>query len=45
LQDANLRHTLQFGIGLHHAGLADGDRRIVEKLFVESKIQASRSHR
>lgn len=23
VKDANLRHTLQFGIGLHHAGLND----------------------
>lgn len=38
-QDASLRHTLQFGIGLHHAGLNDGDRQLVERLYVENKIQ------
>ena len=39
LQDANLRHTLQFGIGLHHAGLGEVDRTLVEQLFVGGKIQ------
>ena len=38
-QDASLRHTLQFGIGLHHAGLPDSDRQLVEKLYVEGGIQ------
>ncbi|KAI9174879.1 hypothetical protein LWI28_024049 [Acer negundo] len=37
--DQNLRHTLQFGIGLHHAGLNDRDRSIVEELFANNKIQ------
>ncbi|WOL01441.1 DExH-box ATP-dependent RNA helicase DExH14 [Canna indica] len=37
--DNNLRHTLQFGIGLHHAGLNDRDRSLVEELFSNSKIQ------
>ncbi|GMH32834.1 hypothetical protein BSKO_00668 [Bryopsis sp. KO-2023] len=39
VRDANLKHTLQFGIGMHHAGLNDRDRSIVETLFVEQKIQ------
>lgn len=39
LQDEHLKHTLQFGIGMHHAGLNNKDRTIVEKLFVEQKIQ------
>lgn len=39
LQDPNLRHTLQFGIGMHHAGLTDGDRTTCERLFVGGKIQ------
>ena len=39
MQDGNLRHTLQFGIGLHHAGLNENDRSIVEHLFVGGKIQ------
>ena len=38
-QDVNLRHTLQFGIGLHHAGLGEADRTVVEQLFVGGKIQ------
>ncbi|KAL6011995.1 activating signal cointegrator 1 complex subunit [Asimina triloba] len=37
--DQNLRHTLQFGIGLHHAGLNDKDRSLVEELFTNNKIQ------
>ena len=40
ITDQNLRHTLQFGIGLHHAGLNDQDRSVVEELFVNNKIQA-----
>ena len=39
MQDPNLRHTLQFGIGMHHAGLTDGDRTTCERLFVAGKIQ------
>eukprot|EP00899_Mesostigma_viride_P021111 jgi/Mesvir1/29000/Mv17769-RA.1 len=38
-RDPNLKHTLQFGIGLHHAGLGEWDRKVVEELFVEGKIQ------
>ncbi|KAF3438089.1 hypothetical protein FNV43_RR20845 [Rhamnella rubrinervis] len=37
--DQNLRQTLQFGIGLHHAGLNDKDRSLVEELFSNNKIQ------
>ena len=39
VRDANLKLTLAFGIGLHHAGLHERDRRSVEELFVNSKIQ------
>jgi hypothetical protein len=39
VRDASLRHCLQFGVGLHHAGLAENDRQIVERLFVSQKIQ------
>lgn len=42
--DQNLRHTLQFGIGLHHAGLNDKDRSLVEELFANNKIQANIIH-
>ena len=37
-RDPSLRHTLGFGVGLHHAGLPEADRRIVEALFVQGKI-------
>ncbi|CAM6105785.1 unnamed protein product [Calypogeia fissa] len=37
--DTNLKHTLQFGIGLHHAGLNERDRTLVEELFTNVKIQ------
>ncbi|XP_024368754.1 DExH-box ATP-dependent RNA helicase DExH14 isoform X1 [Physcomitrium patens] len=39
VQDENLKHTLQFGVGLHHAGLNDRDRSLVEELFTNTKIQ------
>ncbi len=38
-RDQNLKLTLAFGIGLHHAGLAETDRNMVEELFVNQKIQ------
>ena len=37
--DKNLQFTLAFGIGLHHAGLLEKDRKTVEELFVNQKIQ------
>jgi activating signal cointegrator complex subunit 3 len=37
--DQNLKFTLPFGIGMHHAGLNDRDRKVVEELFVNQKIQ------
>jgi len=39
VKDQNLKHSLAFGIGMHHAGLTAGDRKIVEQLFLEQKIQ------
>lgn len=39
VKDTSLRHTLQFGVGLHHAGLGEDDRSLVERLFVEGKTQ------
>ena len=38
-KDVNLKLTLAFGIGLHHAGLEERDRQTVEELFVNNKIQ------
>ncbi|KAF9970658.1 activating signal cointegrator 1 complex subunit [Actinomortierella ambigua] len=39
IQDSSLRLALGFGIGLHHAGLPESDRKVVEELFVGLKIQ------
>ena len=39
IRDSNLVFTLGFGIGMHHAGLQEQDRRIVEELFLNQKIQ------
>jgi activating signal cointegrator complex subunit 3 len=39
INEAVLKHTLQYGIGIHHAGLSPNDKAIVEKLFVSEKIQ------
>lgn len=38
-KDHSLKLTLSFGIGLHHAGLHESDRQLVEELFVNQKIQ------
>ncbi|CAI5746783.1 unnamed protein product [Peronospora destructor] len=37
--DETLKHTLSFGIGLHHAGLRRRDRELVEKLYKDRLIQ------
>ena len=39
IKDQNLRLTLAFGIGMHHAGLVERDRKTVEELFVSQRIQ------
>ncbi|KAK6061588.1 Sec63 domain protein [Cooperia oncophora] len=39
VKDENLKLTLPFGIGMHHAGLSAHERAIVEQLFLEKKIQ------
>lgn len=39
VKDETLRLLLQFGMGLHHAGLVELDRQISHKLFEEGKIQ------
>ena len=38
VQDDNLKNSLIYGIGLHHAGLIESDRKIVEHLFLTQKI-------
>uniref|UniRef100_A0A914I9P9 Activating signal cointegrator 1 complex subunit 3 n=2 Tax=Globodera TaxID=31242 RepID=A0A914I9P9_GLORO len=39
VRDDNLRLTLTYGVGIHHAGLHVAERALVERLFVERKIQ------
>ncbi|XP_010605477.1 activating signal cointegrator 1 complex subunit 3 isoform X2 [Fukomys damarensis] len=39
IKDSNLKLTLAFGIGMHHAGLHERDRKTVEELFVHCKVQ------
>lgn len=39
VKDASLRDTLAFGIGIHHAGLAESDRTLVEELYLSGRIQ------
>ena len=39
VRDPALKHSLQFGIGIHHAGLPVEDRALCEELFSECKIQ------
>lgn len=39
VRDESLRHTISFGIGLYHAGLAAADREIVEKLYLQGDLQ------
>ena len=37
VKDDTLRLSLQFGMGLHHAGLVESDRQISHKLFEQGK--------
>ncbi|KAJ0172310.1 hypothetical protein K1T71_012283 [Dendrolimus kikuchii] len=39
IRETNLKLTLAFGIGIHHAGLHERDRNTVEELFINQKIQ------
>uniref|UniRef100_A0A915CIG8 U5 small nuclear ribonucleoprotein 200 kDa helicase n=2 Tax=Parascaris univalens TaxID=6257 RepID=A0A915CIG8_PARUN len=39
IKDESLKLTLPFGIGMHHAGLQQHERSLVEQLFVDRKIQ------
>lgn len=38
IKDENLKQTINYGVGMHHAGLTENDRKIVEDLFVKKKI-------
>jgi len=38
IKDGALKHTLAFGVGIHHAGLCESDRTTVERLFVSQAI-------
>lgn len=39
LDDPYVKHCLQFGVGMHHAGLLESDRAVVEDAFLTNKIQ------
>ncbi|UKJ88638.1 U5 small nuclear ribonucleoprotein-specific helicase [Theileria orientalis] len=39
IKNANLKELLPFGIGIHHAGLARSDRKLVEDLFSDKHLQ------
>ena len=39
IKDHNLRLTLAFGIGIYHSGLVERDRKTVEELYINMKIQ------
>ena len=39
ITDDTLKLSIQFGIGLHHAGLVEEDREISHQLFQKNKIQ------
>ncbi|KAI3382365.1 hypothetical protein SNEBB_006718 [Seison nebaliae] len=39
IHDSTLQTIIRFGVGIHHAGLVSSDRDIVQRLFVEQKIQ------
>jgi len=39
VRDESLQKALEHGIGIHHAGLSEKDRKVVEELFTDKKIQ------
>ncbi len=39
IRDEALKHTITFGIGLHHAGLNVHDRDIVERMYLSGEIR------
>lgn len=41
IKDDNLKVMLAFGIGLHHAGLQESDRKTVEELFEHQHLQVT----
>ncbi|WFD24297.1 RNA helicase [Malassezia equina] len=38
-KDSNLRDLLQYGFGIHHAGMSRADRELVEDLFASRHLQ------
>jgi hypothetical protein len=43
LKDNDLKQLVMYGIGIHHAGLHERDRVMVEHLFLTGKILVKRS--
>lgn len=39
VKDDALKEAINFGIGLHHAGLVESDRQLAEELFLNNKVQ------
>ncbi|KAH9911636.1 Sec63 Brl domain-containing protein [Fomitopsis serialis] len=39
VKDPNLKDVLQFGFGIHHAGMSREDRGLVEELFADGHLQ------
>ncbi|KAK5998394.1 Meiotically up-regulated gene 81 protein [Cladobotryum mycophilum] len=39
VKDDALKEAMNFGIGLHHAGLVESDRQLSEELFLNNKLQ------
>ncbi|GJQ12549.1 hypothetical protein GpartN1_g4340.t1 [Galdieria partita] len=38
IEDSSLKSTLEYGVGIHHGGLLENDRIVVEQLFSLGKI-------
>eukprot|EP00181_Compsopogon_caeruleus_P000342 CAMPEP_0184689050 /NCGR_PEP_ID=MMETSP0312-20130426/30434_1 /TAXON_ID=31354 /ORGANISM="Compsopogon coeruleus, Strain SAG 36.94" /LENGTH=2036 /DNA_ID=CAMNT_0027146347 /DNA_START=395 /DNA_END=6502 /DNA_ORIENTATION=- len=36
--DSSLRQVIEFGVGIHHAGLPPSDRALVEAMYLEGKL-------
>lgn len=39
ISDPHLKHCVQFGIGIHHAGLCEGDKALMEDLYRSGRLQ------